>query len=756
MTDLAAQLAACSTEPIHIPGAIQPHGYLCTLDPDSLAIVQHSANLHELPGLTLAVDGAVNGAVVHSLVDIGADLADSVRAALDAHELRRPLMLGTFAVGSLRCDALLHRSDERTLVLELEPTERVAGEGFAAMQSLVRSLSAIATDDDSLVALCEFAAREMHAITGFGRTLVYRFDADGHGEVLAEHCESGYESYIGHRFPASDIPSQARALYLRNPIRLIPDAAYQPVPLHPARDPRTGGATDLTFATLRSVSPVHLEYMRNMGTMSSMSVSIIVRGELWGLISCHDRRVRRLPHSLRVVAEHLGQLVSLQIQGRENVRGIAHGLQLRQLLVAMVSATAESGGALEALADDEASLLRFADASGAAVITAGKARLVGETPPVSAIDTLVEWLATLQRDVYATDRLAATFTPAQDYVDVASGVLAMSVSQIHRHFVIWFRREVVQTVLWAGNPEKPAAPGATGERLHPRQSFATWREELRGRSLPWRDSELAVAAELRHALLNLVLRRAEEVAQLANELGRTNKELEAFSYSVSHDLRAPMRHIAGYADLVREYEGAVLSERGLRFLQNIKDASRFAGTLVDDLLAFSQMGRTTLQPTRVDLRGLVRSIIRNREMEGGAPIDWQVGALPAVTADPVFMQVAVQNLLDNAVKYSSKHEHPRIEISAHDDGTAHVVSVADNGVGFDMRYAHKLFGVFQRLHGVEEFSGTGIGLASVRRAVERHGGSVTAHGELGRGATFTFSIPHTLPAETRSTRSPDA
>ncbi len=368
----------------------------------------------------------------------------------------------------------------------------------------------------------------------------------------------------------------------------------------------------------------------------------------------------------------------------------------------------------------------------------------------------MERLSTRQRDVYDTDRLGAAFAPAQEYADVASGILAMSVSQIHRHFVIWFRPEVVQTVLWAGNPEKSVTPSASGDRLHPRRSFATWREELRGRSMPWRDSELAVAAELRHALLNLVLRRAEEVAQLASELGRTNKELEAFSYSVSHDLRAPMRHIAGYADLVRDYEGAALSERGLRYLQNIKDASRFAGTLVDDLLAFSQMGRTTLHPTRVDLRGLVRSIIRNREMEGGANIDWQVGALPAVTADPVFMQVAVQNLVDNAVKYSSKQEHPRIEISALDDGTAHVVSVSDNGVGFDMRYAPKLFGVFQRLHGVEEFSGTGIGLASVRRAVERHGGTVTAHGELGRGATFTFSIPHVPPAETRSARSPDA
>jgi light-regulated signal transduction histidine kinase (bacteriophytochrome) len=322
------------------------------------------------------------------------------------------------------------------------------------------------------------------------------------------------------------------------------------------------------------------------------------------------------------------------------------------------------------------------------------------------------------------------------------GALAISLSQVHRNFVIWFRPEVVQTIKWAGDPTKVVEDDGRTARLHPRRSFETWRELLRGRSAPWRESELRAAAEFRHALLNVVLRRAEEVALLAEELGRINSELEAFSYSVSHDLRAPLRHITGYADLIGDYEKDVLSERGKRFLGNIKDSARFAGQLVDDLLAFSQMGRSTLRPVDIDMSALVGSIVRNLRLQpAGERAEWTVGTLPVVHADPVFMQVAMENLIGNALKYSSTRESAHITISGESTDEAHTLRVSDNGVGFDMKYASKLFGVFQRLHRIEEFEGTGIGLASVRRAVERHGGTVSAEAELDRGATFTITLP---------------
>ncbi|MES2521182.1 MAG: ATP-binding protein [Gemmatimonadota bacterium] len=755
---LAAQFEACSTEPIHTPGAIQPHGFLFTIAEPSFEILQYSAN-----ALDLLEPRTGHSSPAGSSPQPGDDPRAMLRDALDqiiaaarvecerAQDLARPTLMGIFELGDTRFDAMLHRSRD-VLVLELERAERSTGEGFAAMQSLVRALGEGTHRSAPLSSLCETAAREMHRITGFGRTLVYRFDADGHGEVLAECIDGEYESYMGHRFPASDIPSQARDLYLRNPIRIIPDANYTPAELQPT-SARGVRATDLTFAGLRSVSPVHLEYMRNMGTLASMSVSIIVKDRLWGLISCHHAGPRYLPYSLRLAAEHLGQILALQIESRESLREAEHGLTLRRLLVSLVTSTAESGGAVESLADAPEDLMRFGSATGAAVISEGRLRLVGDTPPPAQVTALAEWVALQARDVVTTDRLGEVYPPARAYAHQVSGLLAISVSQLHRNFVLWFRPEVSRTVLWAGNPNKSATRDeGDGMRLHPRRSFATWREDIGGRAEPWRASEEAVAAEFRHAMLNIVLRRAEEVASLAGELGRINKELEAFSYSVSHDLRAPLRHITGYADLVRDYDGAKLSERGVRFLQNIKDSAKFAGTLVDDLLAFSQMGRTTLRPTRVAMSELVQSIVRDRRMDpASASIEWEIGPLPELIADPVFMQVVMQNLIDNAVKYSSTREHPRVEISSEDTDEAHLVRVSDNGVGFDMRYVNKLFGVFQRLHGMEEFSGTGIGLASVRRAIERHGGTVHAQGELDRGATFSFALPKAARATAAGT-----
>jgi light-regulated signal transduction histidine kinase (bacteriophytochrome) len=245
-------------------------------------------------------------------------------------------------------------------------------------------------------------------------------------------------------------------------------------------------------------------------------------------------------------------------------------------------------------------------------------------------------------------------------------------------------------------------------------------------------------------VLGIVLRRAEEVAALSEELQRSNKELEAFSYSVSHDLRAPFRHIVGYSELLRAREGDRLSETGRRYVDTIIESAFAAGTLVDNLLSFSQMGRNSLNPIDTDLAALVEEVRRRvlRDVPADRVIQWTIGQLGRVRADPVMLRLVIENLLSNAVKYTRTRPEAVIEIGrAADDGEQAVVFVRDNGVGFDMAYVNKLFGVFQRLHRVEEFEGTGIGLANVRRIVERHGGRTWAEGAVGQGATFFFTLP---------------
>jgi two-component system, chemotaxis family, sensor kinase Cph1 len=719
MNALLPDLALCAQEAIRLPGAIQPHGWMVVLSADG-RLEAWSANWRDS--------------------DRAAEAAAMVRDRLP--ELQSgdgPAALGRIELHGTPLDVIGHLSGQR-VVLEFEPAAEQSGTQ-APIYSLARHFLPQLQKVDSVQELAEIAATEIKRLSGFGRALVYRFDEEGHGEVLAEVIDAGYESYAGHRFPASDVPPQARELYLLNPIRLIPHANYEPVPLVGADGQWDAASLDLSYAGLRSVSPVHLEYMRNMGTLASMSVSIIVKGRLWGLISCHNHAPRRLSFQTRAACEHLGRLLSLQIAAKEDNSEVAARLELRQLTLQIVSHLADGDATLQRMVAEPTALLRLAQASGAAIVLNEDCWTTGDTPQREEIAALAKWISAKNKEVWSTDRLVDEYPPGESFAAQACGVLAVSISQVHQHLVLWFRHELVKTIRWAGDPRKEMRVEAG--RIHPRKSFASWQQQVRGRSAPWSPAQEAAAAELRHALIGIVLRRAEEMAEVATELGRVNKELEAFSYTVSHDLRAPMRHITGYVDLVQDMEGKQLSERSMRYLSHVKEAAAYAGHLVDALLDFSRMGRSALKRGRVDTRMLVDELITefNRQ-EQGRRIQWVIeDPLPMLWADPFLLQVALRNLLGNAVKYTRTREKPQVRITPLRTTTGDGLEIADNGVGFQQKYSGKLFGVFQRLHQAEEFEGTGIGLASVRRIVERHGGTVWGRGEPDQGAVFGFTIP---------------
>lgn len=721
MTVLPSDLDSCASEPIRVPGAIQPHGRMLVLHGQGADLVAFSANWTDQAECRAALS----------------PLAGSLPELVPGES---PAALGRVSLAGVEHDVSGHALGGH-LLLEFEAAGLDRGTR-APIYSLARHFLPQMQRARSIDDLLAIAVRELKRLTGFGRCMAYRFDADGHGEVLAEAMDDGYESYAGHRFPGSDIPPQARELYRLNYIRLIPDCDYTPVPLLSLADGLAPTAIDLSLAGLRSVSPVHLEYMRNMGTRASMSVSIVVRGELWGLVSCHDREARYLTFPTRAACEHLGRLLSVQVEAMQERVEVERRHELRELTLNIISQRADLDASLLGLVNEPAPLLRLAQASGVAVVLNDACRAHGEVPPVDQILELAEWIRHRRDESFASDRLATLWPPAAAWGGAGAGVLAISISQVHRHVILWFRSSVVQTITWAGRPYKEVR--ADG-RIQPRSSFASWTEELQGRSLPWTSAERSAALELRQSLIGIVLRRAEELNEVATELGRVNKELEAFSYTVSHDLRAPMRHIAGYVDLVLDIEGATLGDKARRYLGHVKDASAYSGRLVDALLDFSRMGRTALKHGRVDMAALASEIARElARFEPERTIEWTLAPdLPIVWADPTLMQVAMRNLMGNAVKYSRDRAVTRVEVLAARRGDRVGVEVVDNGIGFDMRYVDKLFGVFQRLHQSEQFEGTGIGLASFRRIVERHGGEVWARGVPGKGARFGFVLPGT-------------
>ncbi|SDF06177.1 Bacteriophytochrome (light-regulated signal transduction histidine kinase) [Blastococcus aurantiacus] len=499
-------LRRCADEPIAIPGAVQPHGVLLAVTEPGLDVVVASANAAEL-----------FGGPVSSLVDV---LDDDALARLRdglAGDLAEVNPLRTTVAG-VEVDLVVHRADG-LLLTEWEPVTGAEQAGAAwhrRLPGVLQRLSSSAT----LEQLAETLARDVRTVTGFDRVMVYRFDPEWNGEVIAEDRREDLEPFLGLWFPASDIPAQARALYTTNWMRLIPDAGYERVPLEPAANPLTGRPLDLSGAMLRSVSPVHLEYLANMGVVSSMSVSLIDRGRLWGLISCHHYAGPHRPsYADRTAAEFLGRTASLLLRtvvAEDEQEGVVDVAERAAELAAAVGRTPRALGA--ALTEQDLTVLDLLPAGGAAVRLGGQLRLLGDTPPADRVTALVG--ALLAAGVTATDAAARVVPAAEEFIASASGVLAVPVGT--GDFLAWFRPETLREVTWGGNPyASKVAQTDDGPRLSPRRSFAAWSETVRGTSRPWRDHEVSAARALAGHLTAAALNRSEEDNRLVGALQRT-------------------------------------------------------------------------------------------------------------------------------------------------------------------------------------------------------------------------------------------
>lgn len=741
---LTADLETCDREAIHIPGSIQPPGALLALD-DALNVVHASENVAGLAGKPL--DQLLNKPLVACL---GVTDAEKFGAAVQAASFStEPIHLLSLIFGGRRHHVLAHRY-KGLLIAEFEPTESSPAEEsqLRAMRTNTRRAIRRLEDATTVDSIFRIVAEEIRRITGFGRIMLYQFDSSWHGRVVAEDIDpnSDLESYQHHHFPSSDIPRQARELYRLNRTRLIADASYTPGVIEPRVNPVTGRPLDLTYSILRSVSPVHVEYLKNMNVAASMSISIMKDGQLWGLIACHHRTPHFVPYDIRLECDHLAQVFSVKLSARLLAIESEYRSKLAAIQRGVLASMAEHEQVVDGLLQRESDILELGSASGVAVWMSGALQVLGKTPSEDEIKKLVAWLDQSHAgDVYHTHSLAEAYPDADAFEHQASGLLAVAMPRFRTNCLLWFRPEIVQTIEWAGDPEKQVSTPGDG-RIHPRKSFETWKQVVHRKSLPWRSEEIAAAASLSDSIVRIVMRSAEELSRVNTELRQINKELEAFSYSVSHDLRAPFRHIAGFSDLLKRRAGLQLDQTSLRYIDTIADAAKYAGTLVDALLQFSRMSRRALTPRPLDLTALFRDIsVEVVQLEAAdRDVEWQIDALPEVNADIAMMRLVVQNLLSNAVKFTRPRSVAKVSVGVVQNPDEHVIFVRDNGVGFDMNYIDKLFGVFQRFHTVEEFDGTGIGLANVKRIVERHGGRVWAEAVINEGATFYFALPKVI------------
>jgi light-regulated signal transduction histidine kinase (bacteriophytochrome) len=510
----------CEDEPIRIPGSIQRHGFLLLLDNSDHQIVGVSENANEFLGIPLE---SILGAKIDSILEVEVLGAFRLHASSD-EQPGGVTYLGAFALRAKLYSVVTHRVSGQRIV-EFESLDRIVNPDLTnqILTNFVGQFSQIRSEQQ----LCDALARQVSELTKYDRVLVYSFDEAGHGTVVSEENDGCLSSYLGLRFPASDIPQQARDLYVLNTVRIIPDADYIPSPLRAATSARNAdpiGVTaasekqgelaklDLSNAMLRSVSPIHLDYMRNMGTRSSMSISIVCEGRLWGLISGHHATPHLVPYLIRSACDLLTKLVCTQLislRSDTSLKKMVHfqGVQ-RRVLTQMAADTSY----LDAVADQMNEVIQIADAAGAALVIDGKCTTVGDTPDKTSILRLAKWMEeTPELEVLKTCSLSKKIDWAQEIAGVASGLLAIRISYIHQSYLMWFRPEVLRTVRWAG---QPATDGDSGKKLRPRASFETWKEQVRGTSTLWTEMEVASATEFRSAIMTINLKRAEEAIQL--------------------------------------------------------------------------------------------------------------------------------------------------------------------------------------------------------------------------------------------------
>lgn len=550
----AVDLTNCDREPIHVPGAIQCHGCLIVCDAQAGLVRRHSTNVPQMLGLS-------DDLVGRDLAElIGPAAAERVRAALDrgAGEPSAPaLLFGLSLASGGRFDVAVH-AFAGNAIIEFEPPSAEDGPAL----DLARSLFARVRGERDIDKLLEHATRLLRTTLGYDRVMIYRFAPDGSGQVVSEDKREDLESFLYQWFPASDIPNQARQLYLRNIIRVIGDASGERCGLAPVEE-EMDEPTDLSFAHLRSVSPIHLEYLRNMGVAASMSISVVVDGALWGLVACHHYSPRVLPMSERVAAEMFGAFFALHLQALKQKRTLDVATAARRSLdrfLRLASQHEDVGALLRTHMDEFAKLM---PCDGIGLWLGGEWSAQGAVPPTSAVPALIAHVGP-QADgkVWATDIMSRDWPEAQEFSATAAGVLALPLSQLPRDYLFFFRKEIVHTLDWAGRPEKTYETGPLGDRLTPRKSFAIWKETVRHQSTPWTEGDREIAEAARSTLVEIVLRHSELMADerekadtrqrmLNEELNHRVKNILAVIKSlVEHSLRDG-RSTQDYVDSLR-------------------------------------------------------------------------------------------------------------------------------------------------------------------------------------------------------------
>ncbi|MDR6968422.1 light-regulated signal transduction histidine kinase (bacteriophytochrome) [Flavobacterium arsenatis] len=735
-------LTNCEFEPIHIPGSIQPHGFLLGINIHSWKIDFCSGNIQDyIPSTHQAILGnefkAIFGEKKEALIK------DYIKknALLSSSPLKLKLLGYPFL-------CTVHKSNE-IYILEAESAKENSKKVADVYDQTSQFLSYM-NSTHTLKELCEMVVKGIREITGYDRVMVYRFDKDYNGEVFAESVREDLEPFLELHYPHTDIPVQARELYMKNLLRLIVDINYTPVPLYTV-DNGEDRNLDLSLSILRSTSPIHVQYLQNMGVGATLTISLIHKDKLWGLIACHHYSEKNLTPEIRLAAQLQGHFITSQIDIRQSNEEyeIARksNIALEKLNALHLSANED---AFKTVVQNE-NLLATCNASGVAIVFNNTIYKNGLTPDDRNINKLIKWLSVFTNNgTFSTEKLLDFLPDVNDYCEEASGILYHSLSTENDDCIIWFRPESLTEINWAGDPNKAIVKDANG--LYPRNSFKLYKEIVKCQSKLWLQPELNAGANYAHTLqkqfnLLIISQEEEKYRKLSELLKETNSELENINWISTHDLQEPLRKIQMLSSRLLGKEDEQFSETVINSVQRMNNSAKRMQTLLIDILKYTKIQHINDSFETVDPHDVLVEVLSDlNEMINEKQAIIQIETLPQITGIPFLMKQLFTNLIQNSLKYSFPDKTPIVKIKSLgicelNSNSFEVLEFSDNGIGFEQQFAENIFNIFSRLHSQEAYKGSGVGLALCKKIMQVHKGSITAEGIENQGAKFKLYFP---------------
>ena len=749
ITDIkTAQLQNCEDEAIHLIESVQSFGYVIAIDPESKKVQVVSENINDL----FKVEITPNHTLITELIDIPSQEAptfQTIYETVKGGNTRRAYQW-KFAKNALWLDSWEKEGSgvvfdsNGLLVIELEPTPQLSYEAAQQWVPMDVDLRTLLPDVDGCKSINDVAdaiAQVFKKYIGFSSVMVYQFDKDYCGEVIGDATAASSRSFKGLKFPASDIPSQARELYLKNRVRCVFDVEEKPIGLQPSVKESGRPEVDLSMSMVRSVSPVHITYLKNMGIRSSFSVSLVFEGNLWGLLACHNNEPKYIDQKKRLVCESLGHLYAWQLHTK-GLHEKKEQFQIRQRkLNSIIHQLTSYHNPLEAITQKEAGLLDVANASGMAVITPFDKYLVGRTPPEKTLTRLLDKLViTNSEESIAINKLGNEVTDEYDLNGIR-GMYISCVSAKLGYYTVWFREPRDKTIRWAG---EEAAKKDIGKSLTPRNSFDMYLQSVADESVEWTEDDQLIIEGFDHLFIPYALSLKASLDKQISKLEELDKAKDQFLASISHELRSPLNSIAGWTDLALMDVKNV--DRMTDALGVIKRAASTQAALINDILDLSRIisGTMKLSIHSLNIASSISEVAKSFEA-GFASKNIKLSIncedeYTQILGDNLRIKQVINNLLSNALKFTSKGG--TVHVRGKREHSNYLFRVKDNGKGMTQEQIARVFERFYQGKNEHNKHGLGLGLSIVKSLVEMHGGEIYAESDgLNSGTTFFVSLP---------------